>query len=176
MQLLTGVSLGADQATTAGVDWSLVAGIPGAAVALVGLLSYVVGVFHPLAVKTPQYWVTDSSTEFSCAIKNRSMISDRTVTRLSLVLLPSLWHRLRHPRWAASQQAVEIMPWGHDMVEIGKDGITLGKRDERVVTGLLRNLAGGAVVLSDRHRFRAHAGSQSSRSKRPRRLDSPASR
>jgi hypothetical protein len=174
MQLLTRVSLGAIHATMTSDDWKLVLGVPGAVLAVVGLLGHVVGVHRPLAVKTPRYWVTDTATEFSCVIKNRSITSDRTITRFSLILLPSLWHRLRHPRWAASQEAVEIMPWGNDIVEIGKGGIKLGKRDERIIIGQLRNGADGAAVqLSNRHRFRAHAGSKSSRSKRPRRLQPP---
>lgn len=157
-----------------GVDWKLYLGIPAAALAVIALVSYAVGAARPMAVRKARYWYEGEATRFSCAIRNRSLMWDRDITGLSVVSLPSWWHRLVHPRWDRKPQKVDVIPFGEDIAKIAKGEVKLTKREERILKGELRDPAGRSRVrLGTRHRFRAHSGSRRSRSKRPRQVDIP---
>jgi hypothetical protein len=166
-----------DASTGGGVDWKLIIAIPAAVVAVLALIAYLVGVVRPIAVKKARYWSEGEATRFSCAVRNRSLMWDRNISGMSVVLLPSWRQRLVHPRWDRKAQAAGIVPFGEDIVKMRKGEVKLTKREERVIRGELRNQAGtGPVRLDKRHRFRAHAASKRSRSKRPRRVQIPNGR
>jgi hypothetical protein len=177
MQLLNTFHSGFVQGASSGgtVDWKLILGIPATLVAALALTAYVVGVIRPVAVKKARYWDEGETTRFSCAIRNRSLLWDRNISSLSVGLLPPWWQRLRHPGWDREAQVAEIIPFGDDIATMATGQWKLTKREERTIKGEFRRPTGaGLVQLEKRHRFRAHAGSKRSRSKRPRRLEIPS--
>jgi hypothetical protein len=130
-------------------------------VAILGLLAYGVGIVRPLTVKRPRYWHAGETTQFSCVVRNRSLLNDRTVTALSVVDVPMWLKRTFWPLWKRRPQRPELIVWNIP------GSVTLGKRDERTFRGELRrgNVA-GTFTPGRRLRLLAHAGSRSSRSKR----------
>jgi hypothetical protein len=174
---LKGLHPGFAEGTSGGgaVDWKLILSIPASVAAVLVVIAYLVGVIRPVAVKKARYWEEGHTTRFSCAIRNRSLLWDRNISGLSVVLLPQWWQRLRHPRWDRDAQVAEIIPFGDDIVAMVKGQLKLTKREERIIRGELRRRTGaGPVQVEKRHRFRVHAGSKRSRSKQPRRLQTPS--
>jgi hypothetical protein len=129
---------GAAQTTSSAPDWSKLLGIPGAVVAAITLLAFVVGWIRPVAIKQARYWTSGDDkqhfTELSCRVKNRKVNTDRTLTNLALIHLPSLKHRIRHWRWRRNW--VDENPYilqGDINAAFRKDGVKITKRDERGV-------------------------------------------
>jgi hypothetical protein len=138
-----------------GIDLEFVLGLPGTLVAVLPLLAYFVGFIHPVAIRTPRYWTTGSEderrTDFFVGVKNRKFLADRNLTGLALVHIPSLRHRLRHPRWR--RQYVDADPyvlWGTQIEAISAAGTVVAKRDELAVRGEIRTSQGAPLELSER--------------------------
>lgn len=162
--------VGADQA--APVSPELAIGIPGAVLALLTMLAYFVGLIRPIAVRQPRYRQVEGGTEFSCKIKNRSPIYDRTVTGIAIVRLPSRFDRLFSP-WRSLDQSAEVLPWGVQVAQAARDGIAISKRDELSISGELRGPGGSSgvadpepIVPAAAMRIQAFAGKRRSRSRR----------
>lgn len=165
MRLLTESVVAATTTGTAGAGdgfdpWKVL-GIPGAILALFGLATYAIGGIRPLSVKHARYWHAGQTTRFSCIVRNRSFLGDRTITALTLVDAPGWVKRTFWPFWKRRAQHPELIVWGLSELP------TLSKRNERTVGGELRkgNVA-GVFAPGPRSRLLAHAGSRSSRSKR----------
>jgi hypothetical protein len=149
-------------------SWTWTVEIPGACVAIIGIVLYGVGVIKPLAVKRPRYWHVGGTTQFSCIVRNRSFLNDRTVTSLTLVDVPGWVKRTVWPFWKRRPQTPQLVPWNRTGLR------TLGKRDELSVTAELREgTLRGTFTPGPRLRILAHAGSRSSRSKRLKKARGP---
>lgn len=163
---LLGILVGQSSVSTSGggTDWKLILGIPAAVLAVMGLAAYIVGWIRPLGIPAAKYWCEDESTKFSCAVRNRSLFGDKTISSLALVDVPPLWRRLRHPRWQHKSQPAQVIPFGADVAKIVSDGVRLTKREERTFKGELRTPTGPrCMVLGGHLRMQAQAGSKRSR-------------
>jgi hypothetical protein len=152
--------------TTTGGDngfdpWKTLA-IPGAVAAVVGLMtSYLVGIIRPLAVKKPRYWHAGDQTRFSCIVRNRSFVNERSVSGLSLVVAPGWFKRTFWPFWKRKPQRADLLLWDVP------DSLKLSKRNEEPIEGEIRKgRTNGIFDPGPRFRLLAHAGSRSSRSRR----------
>lgn len=170
MQLLTEF-FAATTTTTGGVrssglDLTAVIGIPAALVALVALVAYAVGTIRPLLIKQPRYWREEATTRFSCVVRNRSFLTDRTITGLTLVEAPGWLKRTFWPFWTRKPQRDKLLIWDVPKMPL------VGKRDEMIFNGELRESGlPGAYDPGSHSRLLAHAGSRASRSKRVKKVD-----
>ncbi|HCG00396.1 MAG TPA: hypothetical protein DEV93_07600 [Chloroflexi bacterium] len=164
MQLL--IALATVPTQSSGTDWKLVLGVPSAVAASVTLMLYVIGVIRPLGVRKPRYWYEGEATKFSCYVKNRSRLYDRTLTAVTLIRLPGPFRR-PFRRWRKNPQDATILVWGVQVDGQGSSG-NISKNNEASVSGELRPVAGGPalVTLDKAMRIEARAGSKRSRNKK----------
>lgn len=157
-----------------GTSWTAYVGVPAGIASVIGLVLYGIGAIRPLAVRKPQYWHQANTTQFSCTVKNRSWLMDRSLTALSLIRIPPLAQRMRHPRWRRQPQYAELVPSGEVVAGLTRQSIKLSKRDAIVLTGeLLKGGSSGTFDLDPPLRIQAHAGDKRSRSQRVRRQPQP---
>lgn len=172
--MLTEAALVVAAGKDGGTSWTAYIGVPGGVAAIVGLLLYAIGAIRPLAVRKAQYWHQAETTRFSCTIKNRSWLMDRSLTALSLIRLPSLTRRARHPRWRRQPQYAELVPTGEAVSGLTSQPSKLSKRDAVNITGeLLKDGRSGKFDLDPPLRLQAHAGDKRSRSRRVRKQQPP---
>lgn len=175
MPLLTEVAAAAAAANSGATDWTAYVGVPAAIAAIVGLLFYGVGALRPMAVKKARYWHQANTTHFSCVVKNRSALMDRSLTRVSIIRVPHALQRARHPRWRRRPQQAELIPAGAVFARLTKESMKLSRRDSVAIDGeLLKDGRSGVFEVDRRLRIQAHAGEKRSRSRRLRRQATPA--
>lgn len=154
-------------AATTGPVWLPYVGLVAAAGAAVGLLSYLVGVIRPLGIRKPRYWHAGETTQFSCAIVNRSLLFDRKLERISFVAVPPFWKRAVWPWWRHKPQTAEFMPWGTAVGALKDQPVRLTKRESQTLEGEIRTAEGsGTYTLPANVRIQAHAGGKPSRARR----------
>jgi hypothetical protein len=150
-----GVTLSASAAGKGGFGLAGALGIPAAVVAALTLLSYLVGLIRPIAIRKPRYWTTgsgaDRRTDLTVGVKNRKYRTDRQLSKFAVVHVPRLRKRLRHPRWRKNYVDQQpYLPWGDLIAEIGAGKVTVEKRNEHVINCELRTPAGEALPLDER--------------------------
>src|SRR5690242_8977836 len=70
-----------------GWDPKVLATMPAAIGATLGVFAYSVGVLRPLRVVAGRSWHEHGVVHFSCTIKNRTLLWDRTVSAVQVFLL-----------------------------------------------------------------------------------------
>ena len=147
--------------------WAAVIGIPGGILAVIGLISYFVGVIRPLAVKRAVTACDGTETRLRLAVTNRSFLFDRNVDAIVLLHRPSLWKRVRHRDWRERAQPEDHLPWGDDL-PTAKTPTTLSKRQEASFDVEIRTKAGAKFTshLDDQVRVEAHSGRRRSKSRK----------
>ncbi len=165
----------AESMVVAKINWTFVVGLPPVVVSLFTLVtSYVIGRLRPIKIKVPRYWWEADSTRFSCSVKNRSYFGDVIIGGLPFLLVPRWWRRLTG--WRHAPQLATLVPYGGDVSKMVAEGIKLTKREERSVTGELRDSDGpGRLTVPRRVRVQAQAGSKRSRRRKLRHLSFPPS-
>jgi hypothetical protein len=143
------------QSTAAPADpWKPI-GIPAAIVAVITLLSYLVGFIRPVRILQARYWTTgvgrNRVTELSCVVKNRKVNIDRTLTDLALIRVPSIGYRLFHWRWRRHFHDIRAyLLFGNDVAEIKKGNVKIAKRDERRLRCKVRGPNGHPLQPNER--------------------------
>ncbi|HEX5618489.1 MAG TPA: hypothetical protein VFX51_08725 [Solirubrobacteraceae bacterium] len=143
--------------------------IPGAIVAGLTILSYIVGVIRPFAVKKCRYWHPQGTTSFSFVVKNRSFLLDRTITGVTVVRAPGWFKRAFWPWWKRRAQQATFVPFG-----LPNPLPTVSKRNEVTLQGTLQQSGKeGEYDPTPPYRLLVVGGSRSSRTKRLKKFEAP---
>jgi hypothetical protein len=174
LTLLAGTQAVSD---STGTDWTLIAALPGALVALATLALYAIGSIRPLTIREAVYWSHPGAPAglFTCYVKNRSPLYDRTLTGLVPVQLPASRFDRLFRVWRKQLQDADVMLTGSFYNAMKNGELKITKNDEVRIDGVIRQKQGGEEPpalgkLSPLIRIEARAGSKRSRSKPLRKL------
>lgn len=130
--------------------------VPGAIAATLLLLGYVIGVRRPFRIKDAGYREQNipHKVRFSCIVINRSLLWDRTLSKLALVEAAGDRSFPRRGQYVSSEQAQVILDEG--------EPVKIGRRDHYPIRGEL-SLSSSNPLQLPRLAIQAYAGHRSSR-------------